>query len=111
MDKKGFTDLTESSKSSASIAQSSKSVSYTHLDNNAIRITCQEVFVDFSIYIKYDMLINTKKAMKGVFILSHGALRKENQFLRREHTDHKETQRNETTGTGGQNRYQYAEPF
>ena len=45
--------------------------------------------------------------MKGVFILSHGALRKENQFLRREHTDHKETQRNETTGTGGQNRYQY----
>ena len=58
-----------------------------------------------------NMLINTKKAMKGVFILSHGALRKENQFLRREHTDHKETQRNETTGTGGQNRYQYAEPF
>ncbi len=31
--------------------------------------------------------------MKGVFILSHGALRKENQFLRREHTDHKKTQR------------------
>ena len=30
-------------------------------DNNAIRITCQEVFVDFWIYIKYDMLINTKK--------------------------------------------------
>ena len=27
--------------------------------------------------------------MKGVFILSHGALLKENQFLRREHTDHK----------------------
>ena len=27
--------------------------------------------------------------MKGVFILSNGALRKENQFLRREHTDHK----------------------
>ena len=27
--------------------------------------------------------------MKGVFILSHGALRKENQFLMREHTDHK----------------------
>ena len=49
--------------------------------------------------------------MKGVFILSNGALRKENQFLRREHTDHKKTQRNETTGTCGQNRYQYAEPF
>ena len=49
--------------------------------------------------------------MKGVFILSHGALRKENQFLRREHTDHKKTQRNETTGTCGQNWYQYAEPF
>ena len=31
-------------------------------DNNAIRITCQEVFVDFWIYIKYDMLINTKKS-------------------------------------------------
>lgn len=27
------------------------------------------------------------------------------------HTDHKKTQRNETTGTCGQNRYQYAEPF
>ena len=37
--------------------------------------------------------------MKGVFILSHGALRKENQFFRRKHTDHKKTQRNETTGT------------
>ena len=49
--------------------------------------------------------------MKGVFILSHGALLKENQFFRRKHTDHKKTQRNETTGTGGQNRYQYAEPF
>ena len=36
---------------------------------------------------------------------------KENQFLRREHTDHKKTQRNETAGIGGQNRYQYAEPF
>ena len=36
--------------------------------------------------------------MKGVFILSHGALRKENQFLRREHTDHKKTQR--TTNKG-----------
>ena len=34
--------------------------------------------------------------MKGVFILSHGALRKENQFFRRKHTDHKKTQRNET---------------
>ena len=32
-------------------------------------------------------------------------------FLGREHTDHKKTQRNETTGTGRQNRYQYAEPF
>ncbi len=25
-------------------------------------VTCQEVFIDFSIYIKYDMLINTKKS-------------------------------------------------
>lgn len=32
-------------------------------------------------------------------------------FFRRKHSDHKETQRNETAGTGGQNRYQYAEPF
>ena len=39
--------------------------------------------------------------MKGVFILSHGALRKENQFLMRKHTDHKKTQRNEATGTCG----------
>ena len=31
-------------------------------DNNAIRITCQEVFVDFLINIKYDMLINTEKS-------------------------------------------------
>ena len=52
-----------------------------------------------------------RKATKGAIILSHGGLDKENQFLRREHTDHKETQRNETAGTGGQNRYQYAEPF
>ena len=49
--------------------------------------------------------------MKGVFILSYGALRKENQFLRRKYTDHKKAQRNETAGTCGQNRYQYAEPF
>ena len=49
--------------------------------------------------------------MKGVFILSYGALRKENQFLRRKYTDYKKAQRNETTGTCGQNRYQYAEPF
>ena len=49
--------------------------------------------------------------MKGVFILSHGALRKENQFLRRELSDHKKTQENETAGACGQNRYQYAEPF
>ena len=48
--------------------------------------------------------------MKGVFILSHGALRKENQFLRREHTDHKKTQENETAGACGRYRYQYAEP-
>ena len=57
------------------------------------------------------MLINTKKATEGAVILSHGALRKENQFLRREHTDHKKTQENETAGACGQNRYQYAEPF
>ena len=31
-------------------------------DNNAIRITCQEVFVDFQIYIKYDMLISIEKS-------------------------------------------------
>ena len=70
-------------------------------DNNAIRITCQEVLIDFLINIKYDMLINTKKATKGAVILSYGALWKENQFLRREHTDHKKTQRNETAGTCG----------
>ena len=39
--------------------------------------------------------------MKGVFILSYGALRKENQFLRIKYTDHKKTQRNETAGTCG----------
>ena len=48
--------------------------------------------------------------MKGVLILSHGALRKENQFLRRKHTDHKKTQENETAGACGRYRYQYAEP-
>ena len=31
-------------------------------DNNAIRITCQEVLIDFLINIKYDMLINTEKS-------------------------------------------------
>ena len=31
-------------------------------DNNAIRITCQEVLIDFLINIKYDMLINTDKS-------------------------------------------------
>ena len=35
---------------------------FIRYDNNAIRITCQEVFVDFLIQIKYDMLINTKKS-------------------------------------------------
>ena len=34
-----------------------------------------------------------------------------NQFLRREYTDHKKIQGNDTTGTCRQNRYQYAEPF
>ena len=52
-----------------------------------------------------------RKATKGAIILSHGGLYKENQFLRRKHTDQKKTQRNETTGTCGQNRNQYAEPF
>ena len=31
-------------------------------DNNAIRITCQELFLDFSKKNKYDMLINNKKS-------------------------------------------------
>ena len=39
--------------------------------------------------------------MKGAVILSKGPSREENQFLRREYTDHKKTQRNETTGTCG----------
>ena len=38
-------------------------------------------------------------------------MKKKISFLGRKHTDHKKTQRNETTGTCGQNRYQYAEPF
>lgn len=49
--------------------------------------------------------------MKGAVKLSYGGLYKENQFLRREHTDHKKTQRNETAGACGRYRYQYAEPF
>ena len=52
-----------------------------------------------------------EKAEKGEVIISYGELYKENEFFRREHTDHKKTQRNETTRTCGQNRYQYAEPF
>lgn len=52
-----------------------------------------------------------EKAKKGEVILSYGALWKENQFLRREYTNHKKIQGHETTGTCGQNRYQYAEPF
>ena len=33
---------------------------FIYQDNNAIRITYQEVFVDFQLYIKYYMLIKTR---------------------------------------------------
>ena len=52
-----------------------------------------------------------KKDGKGEVILSYGTLYKENEFFRREHTDHKKTQENETAGACGRYRYQYAEPF
>ena len=42
---------------------------------------------------------------------SYGGLCSENKFFGKQHTDHQKIQGNETAGTCGQNRYQYAEPF
>ena len=47
------------------------------------------------------MLINTEKSNERSGYTKLWNIMKENQFLRREYTDHKKTQRNETTGTCG----------
>lgn len=46
---------------------------YICYDNNAFRITCQELFLDFFVYNKYDRLIKERKAGKGEDIRSYGA--------------------------------------
>ncbi|WP_237673098.1 hypothetical protein [Clostridioides difficile] len=68
-------------------------------------------FLTFSTIISMIGLYREEKAEKGEVIRSYGALQKEYKFFRREHTDHKKTQENETAGACGRYRNQYAEPF